>query len=119
MSRPKEFNESVLERAQYYIDDCEDLVPSIAGLALYLNIARPTVYDWKGQYPEFSYIVESIMATQEQRLLNGGLGGEYNASISKLMLTKHGYTDRVETDNQTSIDLSGLTEEQLKVMAGE
>lgn len=117
--RPKEFNDEVLEKAASYLGQCDDHVPSVAGLALYMGISRPTVYDWKSQYEKFSYIVEEIMATQESKLLNGGLGGEFNASISKLMLTKHGYSDKVETDNKTAIDLSGLTDEQLQAMANE
>jgi hypothetical protein len=38
------------------------------------------------------------MAKQERELLNGSLKGDYNATISKLMLTKHGYSDKVESE---------------------
>ena len=35
---------------------------------------------------------------QENRLLNGGLAGEFNASITKLLLYKHGYHEKAEFD---------------------
>ncbi|MFD4554424.1 terminase small subunit [Streptomyces sp. NPDC058469] len=72
-------------------------LPSIEGLALYLHIRRSTVYDWQKAHSEFSDIVEEILTTQAERLLNGGASGRYNHSISKLILTKHGYVDKVET----------------------
>ena len=42
---------------------------------------------------EFSAIVAEILALQERTLLKGGLTEDFNASITKLLLTKHGYSD--------------------------
>lgn len=79
-----------------------DIIPSIAGLACYLGVARETIYDWRDKDTEFSDIVKGILAMQERQLLNGGLSGDYNATISKLVLSKHGYTDKAEVDNKSS-----------------
>lgn len=68
-------------------------LPSVAGLAIELKVARSTVYLWAKEYPEFSDILETILATQEQVTLEGGLSGEYSAVIAKLVLGKHGYRD--------------------------
>ena len=35
-------------------------------------------------------------------LINGGLMGDFNASIAKVMMTKHGYSDKQEIDNTSS-----------------
>lgn len=71
-------------------------LPSIEGLSIYLNITRQMVYEWKEAHGEFGDIVNKILAEQAERLLNNGLSGTYNASIAKLILTKHGYVDRVD-----------------------
>ncbi|HEX8266967.1 MAG TPA: terminase small subunit [Pyrinomonadaceae bacterium] len=118
--RPIEYSEEILEKAQEYLDLCIDeefdwtktngdkstsyehrikvKLPSIEGLAVYLKVARSTIYEWEKIYPEFSDILEDIKAEQAQRLINNGLSGDYNPTISKLILTKHGYSDKSETD---------------------
>ena len=35
-------------------------------------------------------------------MLSGGLGGAYNAAITKLMLANHGYSEKVQQDNTSS-----------------
>ena len=73
-------------------------LPSIAGLAGYLKVSRETIYDWSSQPEkiEFSDIVGQVLIEQEQRLLSNGISGEYNSVIAKLVLTKHGYSDKQE-----------------------
>jgi len=99
--RPKEFNDAIIAKAQEYVDGGylrEEEVPTIAGLALYIDKTRSTVYEWGKENPKFSDILGKIMTKQERELLNGSLKGDYNATISKLMLTKHGYSDKVENE---------------------
>lgn len=104
--RPSKYDEEMLAMAKAYVDSGgevgDDAVPTIAGLAVYCGIARDTVYAWASEpeKQEFSDIVEKLMATQEKQLLNGGLRGTLNASITKLALAKHGYTDKQETTLQ-------------------
>ncbi|WP_063657169.1 DNA-packaging protein [Candidatus Arsenophonus triatominarum] len=114
-----------LEKAKAYLmgeyKTVGDVVPNIAGLACYLNISRSTIYEWSSTNVEFSDIVEGILALQENKLLNSGLKGEFNPTIAKLMLSKHGYADKqetelsgknggaIETDNKISIEFIGMT----------
>lgn len=79
-----------------------DVIPSLAGLACYMGKTRETIYAWRDADKNFSDIVLSILAMQERQLLNGGLSGDYNATISKLVLSKHGYSDKVEQDVTSS-----------------
>ena len=101
--RPTKYNEQILIDTQNYIDNhlgFDDLVPSIAGLAYQLNIAKKTVYEWMKdeEKDEFCNMLAQILAKQEKMLLSGGLSSDMNATIVKLMLSKHDYSDKVETD---------------------
>jgi len=104
MARPTKYNKDILAKANDYLTHYKEFepVPSIAGLAVYLDISRETVRDWASQEnkEEFSGIVQQVMTKQELELLKGGLKGEYNASITKLMLTKHQYSDKTENTLQ-------------------
>jgi len=99
VGRPTGYSDEVLAIANDYLEhyeDHEDVIPSIAGLALVLGIARSTVYDWAKQEDksEFSDILANILSKQEKILINKGLTGVFNSQITKLALGKHGYSDK-------------------------
>lgn len=100
--RPTLYTPELLEAAHTYCRDWESIEktrPSIVGLALYLGITRKTVHEWVNdpEKTEFCDIVENILSKQEQVLFDKGLSGDFNASIVKLGLTKHGYSDKVDS----------------------
>lgn len=78
-------------------------LPSIEGLAVHLRISRETIRVWAKEknedgtlkYPEFSGIIEELMAKQAEMLTNRGISGDFNPTITKLLLTKHGYRDNL------------------------
>jgi hypothetical protein len=120
--RPTKLTLELLEKAKGYLDTCQDeyeqyikqanqekgyemygerlkvRLPGVAGLARWLNVSRDTIYAWREENEEFSDIVEDIASEQEKRLLDQGLAGLYNPTIAKLVLSKHGYHDKSETD---------------------
>ena len=97
VGRPNELLD-VLELAKKYaLGDWQvfgDVIPSVAGLACYTGKRRSTMYDYASKNDEFSDILEAILALQENKLLNGSLAGNLNSTIAKLILTKHGYSDK-------------------------
>ena len=102
--RPPKYGPELLGKAQYYIKNWEELgraIPSNTSLALYLGVTRRTVQEWNSDEdkPEFSLMIDEIQSMQEQKLFDMGLTGDYNASIVKLALTKHGYSDKQETES--------------------
>lgn len=100
--RPRLLTPELMEKAESYLHrwkDMGDTVPTLESFALFLEITRPTVYDWKANNEEFSYIVEKVSAAQARELMNRSLSGELNASISKLMLHKHGFSEKSEVVN--------------------
>lgn len=96
--RPTIITDELLDKAKRYADGGFvgiDVVPSIAGLAHHLKISRSTIY---ANQAEFSDTLERIKQTQERMLLNGGLTGEFNATLTKLLLANHGYSDKPEPE---------------------
>lgn len=114
--RPTDYTPELLEKARGYLDslreDTYDEVsktwdvdmPSIVGLAGYIGVARDTIHAWvkDEKDAEFSDIIKQISEKQEQCLTKGGVGGRYNPTISKLILGKHGYHDKVDSDVTTA-----------------
>lgn len=107
MSRPTQYTKKIVKAAWEYVDGgwiaAGDKVPSVAGLACEIGIARETCHAWaKDEEKEFSHILQAIAQKQERELLNNGLDGTFVAPITKMMLSKHGYSDRVEQDLSSS-----------------
>jgi NAD/NADP transhydrogenase alpha subunit len=110
--RPTLYNDEIIREAWAYIQNTNDEwdkansrlkvnVPTVEGLALHLEVTRSTVYLWQKEYSEFSDIIETLLQKQAQALINNGLSGSYNPTIAKVLLTKHGYTDKQEIDQKT------------------
>ena len=112
VGRPSQLDET-LELAKSYLyggyESVGEVIPSIAGLAGYAKKARKMIYDYAKASPEFSDIVEAILSLQESKLINNGLMGNYNSSITKLILTKHGYSDKVETVVNADEEITAVT----------
>jgi hypothetical protein len=101
--RPTKYNEEILDKAKEYLNVYEtlgDVIPSIEGLSLHLDIVRSTIYDWEGQEgkEEFSDILRKINAKQHQVLVNKGLSNDFNSAITKLVLGKHGYHEKQQQE---------------------
>lgn len=102
--RPTKYTEELLEKAKEYLKRwkaLDQVIPSNEGLAVHLGISRQTVQEWANdeEKEEFSYILNKIQGTQAQLLMNKGLSGDFTSTISKLILTKHGYHDKVDQEH--------------------
>ncbi|MEF3108642.1 DNA-packaging protein [Raoultella sp. WB_B2P2-3] len=105
VGRPSKFAESLEKAKEYLMGGYEavgDVVPSVAGLACYLGVTRKSIYEWAKGSDELSDTLEGILSMQENKLINKGLTGDFNATITKLMLANHGYSDKTEVDNKSS-----------------
>jgi hypothetical protein len=97
--KPTKYNADTVSKCKQYLKDYETPIPSVAGLAIYLGVSRSSIYEWakvEGR-EEYSDILEQILATQEQVLFSKGLTNDFNATIVKLALGKHGYHDKADT----------------------
>ena len=140
--RPTKYSPKMLAAAREYISACEDQdvqavkqaneekgyemyenklkvnLPTIEGLATHLDVNRDTLYAWAKEEAEFSDILEALKEKQAGRLINNGLSGDYNPTITKLFLSKHGYVDKTEHTGEGGgpiafTGLEKLTDEQL------
>jgi hypothetical protein len=99
--RPSKYNEEVLEKARDYLqnyESCGDVIPMACGLAVFLGVTENTIYNWANESnPEFLRLLGELKSKQHSVLIGKGLTGDFNSTITKLILTKHGYSDKVET----------------------
>lgn len=123
--RPTEYSKEILQKTIQYLQEAVDKpekelvglsvkgtelyktkfrvnLPTIEGLAYYLKINRDTIYEWSKLHQEFSDIIEDLKSKQAQELISKGLSGDYNPTIAKVLLTKHGYREGtdVTTNNK-------------------
>ncbi|MES2224154.1 MAG: terminase small subunit [Patescibacteria group bacterium] len=109
--RPTDYSPEILKQTKEYILQCEDeyeefhrtrgsksdsydrlvrvKLPTIEGLSVHLNVDRTTIYEWKGKYKDFSHTLGQLLAIQAERLQDGGLSGDYNPMIAKLILSSN------------------------------
>lgn len=106
--RPVKYHEGINKKAIEYLDNCIDQkkdgklkvdLPSVTGLAQYLDVPRRTLYDWIDNYEELSHTVDKIKAEQKKRLVNSGLSGEYKQRMAMFLLSaSHGMSEKKQVD---------------------
>lgn len=100
--RPTKLTPAILKKAQEYVDGgftSDGVVPSVAGLAVHLGFRRNRLYEWATKNQDFQDTLDAIQDKQQALLLNSGLSGDFNSTITKLMLANHGFHDKVDNQN--------------------
>lgn len=101
--RPSKLTPEIIELAWEYVEETENmgthvLLPTIERLANRVGVHRDTLDVWGKENDDFSDILNTLRQNQADKLLQNSLVGKYNPVITKLMLSKHGYVDKQETD---------------------
>ena len=98
--RPTDYTPEMLDLCRDYIDNCPDKVPMVVGLCKHINRASSTVYRWAEEEDkaEFKDILGEIKDLQHLKLINSGLDNEFNSAITKMMMTKHGYSEKIQQE---------------------
>lgn len=103
MSRPHELTPEILAAAKHYTEtghaENGEIIPTISGLALYLGKSKSTLHKWQAENEEMAETIDLLQCKQETRLISGGLTGDYNPSFAKLLLAKHGYSEKTDIDH--------------------
>lgn len=123
MARPIEYKESYLQDADRYLEEYVDEItefhklrgeksdgydrlvkvrlPTIEGFASFIGVNKTSLYEWEKKFPIFSNALDKIRNEQKRRLIEGGLSGDYNSTIAKLVLSSnHGMSEK--TDHTTN-----------------
>lgn len=124
MPRPTNCDKETIELAIHYAENFEEFghaIPSVVGLCKVINRARSSVYLWAGiQGNEFADILERINEYQEFVVLDKSLKGDYNPTIAKLVLGKHGYRDESKVVSTTRVSaVTELTPSEAKAINDE
>lgn len=109
VGRPTNYTPQLVQKAIEYIEQefkRDEVIPTAAGLALFLGIPKSKLYIYAQKHAPFRTILESLNALQEKRLLAGGLTGKLNSAIVKLVLAKHGYKESHAVDVKNSPNFS-------------
>ena len=121
--RPTKLTDDVFKQAENYIAGdwmkLGHIIPSAVGLAKVLGVSKKTIYNWADSNEDFLHILATLNSEQEFTLINNGLSGEFNTAITKLVLAKHDYSDKVSQDvtssdgsmKPTVIELVGVSSE--------
>lgn len=108
IGRPTKYTEELIRKAQAYLEVLpeDEVVHSIEGLADFLGISRETIYDWSCQEDKaiFSDIVNSILIKQGKSLINNTLSRKFEPRTANMMLGKHGYTVKTESDISAKVE---------------
>ncbi len=80
----------------------KNAVPSIAGLACYIGVCRETIYQWGRESADWKRIIACISTVQEMTLIDKTLPGDFNPNFAKVLMAKHGYSEKQEIDHTSS-----------------
>lgn len=132
--RPTLYKKEMIGQIDDYLEKCKDNykeiatkdpkvtkirfrvhIPTLEGFAEYLNTSDDNLKNWGKKHKRFFTAMQKIKAKQKTRLIEMGLSGEYNSTITKLMLSaNHGMSEQVGIDHTTKGDkvvpiLGGIT----------
>lgn len=76
-------------------------LPTIEGFARFLGVTKQTLFNWEEAYPKVAKGLELIKQEQFQRLIDEGLAGYYNPTITKLILSaNHGMEEETNVKGE-------------------
>lgn len=105
IGRPTKYYPAIVNKVESYFETVNDTqLPSLEGLAVYLDISRDTVLEWSKKHARFSGALKKISTKQRDQLMNDGMygGKEVNASMAIFLLkANHGLKD----GNQVNVNI--------------
>ena len=99
VGRPTKYSPAIINKIDGYFQTVgreQTMLPTIEGLAEYLDISRETIYQWGKEHKEFSDTIKKIAEKQKNQLMNDGMygGKEVNAAMAIFLLkVNHGMND--------------------------
>jgi hypothetical protein len=96
--------------------------PSAVGMAVTLNVAKSTLYQWaddnrNGKHGQFSDTLDQCNDYQELNVMNGSITNVLNPTISKLVLANFGYHDKQDINADVTAKDKSREELEAKLRA--
>ncbi len=96
--------------------------PTIEGFCVWAGLRKDTVYRWAKEideetqqlkYPYFSDALAHAHDVQSNLLVNGGISGEYNLGLTKLILSAHhDYVEKTKSEVELNTAVKIIVDEQ-------
>lgn len=105
--RPTKLTLKLIRQAEAYLDQFKEdakRLPKREDLALELGIGRTTLYEWwrdENTPVRFRNVLERLDLMQASKLIDKGLDGSYNPTITKMLLARVGYEERSTINHQS------------------
>ena len=94
----KALNDAAKDYLVNYLAEYEHPLPSVVGMSVAIGVAKSTLYEWaKDERGDIADTLAKCNSQQELSLIHKGLSNEFNATIVKLALANHGYSDKVDS----------------------
>jgi hypothetical protein len=100
--RPSKYHETFIQEVDKFIEQRkkENKLPTLAGLAVQLNVTEDTLANWAGKHKRFLGAINRLKHIQRDILITGvyedskahGSGGIF------LLINNHGFKNKTETD---------------------
>lgn len=107
--RPTKFDTNVYRKVEEYLASCgreQTSLPTIEGLALYLDVDSDTIRNWSKENKEFFVTIKKLVNKQKQQLIDDGMygGKEVNAAMAIFLLkVNHGMKEPPTNLTQVNI----------------
>lgn len=92
------------------------VITTKTGLALFLGVNTDTIHEWTKLHEDFAEVAKEVMDHQHEDLVQGGLKGELSPAVTKMLLHKHGYSDKQEISgpNNSPVQVESWTLQGIK-----
>ena len=109
MARLTTYSDKVLKDCQNYLENWKEIgdnLPSVVGMCIYANVSKSSVYNWVKDAANSGLLdtLEAVKEIQEHTAINKGISGEFNSTITKLVLANHGYHEKKEIEHAGKIE---------------
>jgi hypothetical protein len=107
---PTKYNAAMQAKAEKILTrlwEDPDGLPSILRLSIELGIGRKTLYVWGEKHQAFRHILDLANSLQECKIIERAMQGHWNSNIAKLVLGKHGYHDKVDSNVSGGFKIEG------------
>jgi hypothetical protein len=105
--RPTKYDKTILTKADAYFADpsiAGDNIATIAGLCVYLDVSRDTIYEWKEKHADFSDTIKRGEKHQERQIVNL-LTDRDRFTAGSIFVAKNvlGWRDKQEVQQDTNV----------------